>query len=131
MAGLKKDPELELAVKANRAGRRRKSRKPWEPDASLAPGTTHNDLGLGPKLADRQAEPVWRFTIYRLNSPRRTGVSRCATYTDANDAAGDILGEYLALAGVPAEGRKVYTCDVTGLGPNEGQTGGAEGRDWV
>lgn len=111
----------------------RRSRKPRERklDASLAPGTSYNDLGLGRRLAEPEAEKTWRFTIYRLNSPRRTGTSTCTTYADANDAAGDILGEYFSLAGVPPEGRKVYTCDVNGLGPNEGQTGGAEGRDWA
>lgn len=97
----------------------------------MDPGTSHTDLGLGRKLAEPEGEKTWRFTVYRLNSPRRTGTSTCTTYVDANDAAGDILGEYLSLAGVPSEGRAVYSCQVTGLGPNEGETGGADGRDWA
>lgn len=132
MAGLsrRKDPELELAIKANRSGpKRKRSPKQWEPDASLDPGTSYNDLGLGPKLADPGAEPTWRFTVYRLNRQVRTGVSTCTTYADAHDAATDILGEYLDLSSVPREGRAVYSCQVVGL---QGQDDGtALGKDWA
>ncbi len=114
---------------------RKRSRKPRErtPDASLSPGTTHNDLGLGRKLADPEAERTWAFVIRRQGSMAggRSGFSTCTTYVDANDAAGDILGEYFELSGVPVEGRRVYTCDVHGVGINHGQEGGAEGRDWA
>jgi hypothetical protein len=132
MAGLKRtDPEKELAVKAVRAARRKKSPRHREPDASLAPGTSYNDLGLGRKLADPAEERTWSFRVYRLHKLVRPGYSTCTTYVDANDAAGDILGEYFELSGVPREGRAVYRCEVTGMGPNAGETGGAEGRDWA
>lgn len=114
-----------------RPARNRRSPRRREHDPSLTPGTTHNDLGLGAKPADPDAPITWRFRIFRLNSPRRSGVSRCTTYLDANDAAADILGEYFELSGTPPEGRKVFSIDVVGEGPNAGQTGGAEGRDWT
>lgn len=114
--------------------RPKRSRKPRERDVkhvSPDPGTSHTDLGLGRRLADPDAPATWRFTIRRLGTIRRTGITTCTTYVDANDAAGDVLGEYFERTGTPLEGRKVFSCEVTGEGPNAGETGGAEGRDWT
>ena len=97
--------------------------------ASAGPKPVTTDLGLGRKLDDPEAPPVWSFRITRRTGNfQRPGVSNCTTYKDANDAAGDILTEYLQLSGTPREGWRHYVCVTTHL--ETGETGGYDGRDF-
>lgn len=99
------------------------SRKPEEPKLV----TTDTGIGRGRTLANPDAPIVWTGRVmHRTRGFVRSISSNCSTYVDANDAALDMLHDYLEDTLVHPSAWKHYECDTKHV--ETGETGGAEGR---